>query len=355
MNAVFDLDDTISIHKNRDFANAEPIDKTIRKIRDLKRDGWTITIYTARGQNSCKGDLKLIEERNRTQIETWLAEHDVPYDKIVFGKPLGDLYVDDKGISLEAFLSSPYEKLTGNSGSKIYRIGDTVIKHCKDAAQQAGWYKEARRYGIYVPEVRSVVLDSITMQYIEGQSGAERILSESDIYRLVSYIMAFSIKRDGYIFDTDALIERAKDHLRSTNQTYDFTKLFNGLSACKRESAANASFCHGDLSLSNTIFNDRGIYLIDPIVNNNYSSFMMDFAKLRFSLDGGEKFLHGEEAINTQSSLRTLDGILTDLNSIGWTIRAYEAIYWIRLLKYTGDIAYREQIIAKARELEDGL
>lgn len=42
------------------------------------------------------GDLKAIEEDVGSVTRTWLATHGVPYDELRFGKPYGDLYIDDK-------------------------------------------------------------------------------------------------------------------------------------------------------------------------------------------------------------------------------------------------------------------
>ncbi len=349
MRAVFDLDDTISVHRNRDFENAAPIVPTIERMRHLKEDGWEIVIYSARGQHSCKGDLKLIEERNRAQVERWLERHGVPYDELRFGKPLGDLYIDDKGISLDDFLAGTYERLHGNSGSEIYRAGNTVIKRCENARQQADWYGEARELGINVPEVRSVVLDSLSMEYVAGESGADRKLTKQDIYRLAAIPMLFSLKRDGHKFEAAALIRRAKEHLEAAGKTGLFKGLFGYLTAAGLE--AHASFCHGDMSLSNTIFAGKRIYLIDPIIAEGYSSYLMDFAKLRFSLDDGELFLHGRNVPGSHAALSTLDLLLSGSGLLGKVV-ALEAVFWIRLLKYTAEPERREEVIRKAQELE---
>lgn len=347
MRAVFDLDDTISRHKNRDFANAEPIVATIEKIRQLKEDGWEIVIYSARGQNSCKGDLELIEKRNRGQVETWLQKHSVPYDELRFGKPLGDIYVDDKGVSLLDFLAGKYEKLKGNSGSEIYRAGNTVYKTCKDAAAQAEWYRQARELGVKVPEVYSVVLNTISMEHIAADDGK---IEKRQLYSLVSTVMLFSLKRAGYKFEPEALIRRAEEHLETYNGDANFENLWSYIRGNTEEYRKAASFCHGDLSLSNVIISGGEAYLIDPIISEEYSSYLLDFAKLRFSMDDGEKFLHGESPDYT-ALLSEMDEILSQ-NGLAEKIKALEAIYWLRLLKYTESPVKKHRAVAKAKALE---
>jgi len=356
MRIVFDLDDTISVHRNRDFENAKPIKETIEKIRKLKAEGCEIIIYTARGQNSCNGDINLIESRNRKQIEEWLTEHDVPFDHLYFGKPLGDLYVDDKGVSLESFLGGKYERLSGNSGAEIFRLGDKVSKKCNDAQRQADWYRKAAisGAGICVPAVYSVVVDTITMEYIHGKPGYTKPLTDGQMYDVFKAITVFSKQKGEYRFDVNALISRAKDHLDSVGADEKFVKLFDSLRENEKQLSNAASFCHGDLSLSNMIF-FRGIpFFIDPIINDNYSSYLLDNAKLRFSLDGGERYLHGDEAADFSENLIKYDAMLAGAGIRGIT-KAIEAIYWIRLLKYAKDEKQRQTAIAKAKSLEGEL
>lgn len=85
MRAVFDFDDTICYHKDRERSvdAARPIELTVDKMRRMKEDGWEIVIYTARGQKSCGGDLAKIEAKYRSVIEDWLARYEVPYDELL--------------------------------------------------------------------------------------------------------------------------------------------------------------------------------------------------------------------------------------------------------------------------------
>ena len=355
MRIVFDLDDTISVHRNRDFVNAVPIHETINKIRRLKADGCEIYIYSARGQNSCKGDLALIEERNRTQIETWLATHDVPCDKLIFGKPLGDIYVDDKGISLEEFLNGEYGMLKGNSGSEVYRAGSRVIKKCKDARPQADWYDKALNIGIRTPKVISVVLDTISVEYILGEAGNEKALSKGDLGQIISQIMLMSLYKAEKPFDTDSYISFIKSRLSIAGWENEFERLVSFFEQNEQMLIDNSTFSHGDLSLSNTIFSDEGLYLIDPSARTEYSTFLNDFAKLRFSLNGGEQLLHGgKRPPEYDVRLAELSKMLSEN---GWsnTVKAMEAVHWVRMLGYFEAEIDRLKIWRKAKRLEEEL
>lgn len=352
MRIVFDLDDTISIHKNRDYKNAAPIEATVRKIRKLKEDGCEIIIYSARGQNSCKGDLQLIEKRNRPQIEEWLRRHDVPCDELVFGKPLADLYVDDKGISLDEFLKADFGKLEGNSGATVSRAGNRVIKKCEDAREEADWYAKAKEIGIKTPKVLSVVLDTINLEYIEGEQGNRKKLTAADLWQIISQIMLMSLHKSESIFDMHGYKNFIKGRLAIAGWENQYEKLFQFLTENESKIQKESTFSHGDLSLSNVIFASQGVFLIDPKPRKEYSTFLNDFAKLRFSLDGGEQLLHeGTRPDEYEDRLKQLDEMLT---AKGWNkiVNAMEAAYWIRLLGYFRKNGELETIKEKSKELE---
>lgn len=103
---VFDLDGTICEQTagGEEYFKAKPKPSMIQQIKIAKDLGWKIIIYTARGMNLYDGDLRRIEYNMRSKTEKWLEESGVPYDALYFGKPPGDMYVDDKGICAEDFL-----------------------------------------------------------------------------------------------------------------------------------------------------------------------------------------------------------------------------------------------------------
>ena len=350
---VFDLDDTISVHRNRDFVNAKPIAQTITKIRVLYGEGHDIVIYSSRGQNSCKGDLDLIEERNRAQIEKWLSDNGVPYDRLVFGKPLGDVYVDDKGVSLEEFLCGAYYRMDGNSGAKVYWAGGRVIKQCKNPRAEADWYEKARSLGMNVPAVNSVVLDRIDVEYICGTPGNKRKLSREDMFLIIGQIMFMSMQKSESEFDVGEYLKFATGRMALAGWERDFTALTGFIADKAEEIRKRSSFCHGDMSLSNMIFTDGILCLIDPSPRREFSSYLMDFAKLRFSLNGGEQLLHGgERPKEYDERLSELSEALAG-SGIGKLVAAMEAVHWIRMLRY---FEGKEAVIyEKAKEAEAAL
>jgi hypothetical protein len=91
-----DIDETICVSPaDRNYANAVPIKKNIKKINEMYDNGDTIIYWTARGTGSGI-DWREVTE---TQFEKW----GVKYHELRLGKPIYDLFIDDKNISSEEF------------------------------------------------------------------------------------------------------------------------------------------------------------------------------------------------------------------------------------------------------------
>jgi capsule biosynthesis phosphatase len=96
---VFDLDGTIcSQERMGSYQYAKPYKLFIERMRRFHEAGNTIIIFTARGMNTFNGDLFEVEKHMRPLTEKWLKDNEVPYDKLILGKPVGDVYVDDKAM-----------------------------------------------------------------------------------------------------------------------------------------------------------------------------------------------------------------------------------------------------------------
>ena len=105
----FDLDNTIcaphhaATNSVEKYSNASPIAKVISKINMVYDDGHEIIIFTARRMLTHQGNLAKIEADVGDITRKWLAEHNVRYHKLIFGKPYADLYIDDKAMTLDDF------------------------------------------------------------------------------------------------------------------------------------------------------------------------------------------------------------------------------------------------------------
>ncbi len=91
-----DIDETICVSPpSRDYSLAVPITSHINKVNELYDSGNTIIYWTARGTGSGI-DWRQVTEK---QFKTW----GVKYHDLKFGKPVYDLFVDDKNINSEKF------------------------------------------------------------------------------------------------------------------------------------------------------------------------------------------------------------------------------------------------------------
>ena len=107
-----DLDGTIAEYDGwKGVGNiGVPISKVERVLRELKRRGWYILVFTCRlnGKNTKLGRVDIIEE-NKQHIENWFKAYGVPYDEItlnVEGKPFAHVYLDDRAINPLDFANS---------------------------------------------------------------------------------------------------------------------------------------------------------------------------------------------------------------------------------------------------------
>ena len=100
---LVDIDNTICLTKNGDYANSHPLEDRIAKINKLYNDGHTIIYFTARGMGRTSNNVQqatdLFYELTEVQLKKWGAK----YNKLLFGKPSCDIILDDKCIDLEGF------------------------------------------------------------------------------------------------------------------------------------------------------------------------------------------------------------------------------------------------------------
>jgi len=50
------------------------------------------------------GDIKKIKADVELITINWLKKYKVNYDRLLFGKPYADFYIDDKAIELQSFI-----------------------------------------------------------------------------------------------------------------------------------------------------------------------------------------------------------------------------------------------------------
>lgn len=90
-----DIDNTILKTEGTDYSKCEPMLDRIEAINNLYDQGHKIVYWTARGTES------KIDWTELTKIQ--FKRYKVKYNSLKFGKPVYDLFIDDKNINSEEF------------------------------------------------------------------------------------------------------------------------------------------------------------------------------------------------------------------------------------------------------------
>lgn len=87
---VIDIDGTICTQEE-DYSNAKPYKNRIERINKLYENGNEIVFFTARGTGTG------IDWRKTTELQ--LKSWKIKYHSLIFGKPVGDIFIDDRALS----------------------------------------------------------------------------------------------------------------------------------------------------------------------------------------------------------------------------------------------------------------
>jgi len=101
MRICFDLDNTLVTYPRipGNYATVEPVESMVALCRKLKSEGHTIIIYTARRMLTHNCNVgRVMKDIGAVTFET-LDRFGIEYDEIIFGKPIADIYIDDRAVN----------------------------------------------------------------------------------------------------------------------------------------------------------------------------------------------------------------------------------------------------------------
>ena len=138
----FDLDNTLVTYPTtpNDYSSVKPIHKMIQLLNSLKKNGHEIIIYTARRMKTHQNNVgKVIKDIALVTINT-LEKFNILYDELIFGKPIADIYIDDRAlnpyvndISYFGLFNEKSEfihnKVENNKYNTIKKINNTIKKN----------------------------------------------------------------------------------------------------------------------------------------------------------------------------------------------------------------------------------
>lgn len=315
---VFDLDNTLVTFPTikGDYTSVKPIPKTINYLRNLKKQGHHIIIYTARRMRTHGSNVgAIIADIGEITINT-LNEFDIPYDELFFGKPYAHFYIDDLMINPKTDLNKELgfymEDVEPRHFNKLIYDSETVTKLSNDdkLEGESYYYKEIQKYPIrkYFPKLVSAEKGKIVMEKIDGSNFStlyiNEILTKDHIDLLLS-----TIKEIHNTDSNDGFIEYYDYTEKLQNRFTSFDYLKYGLTDDeKHEILSDVTFIqgdyqiiHGDLVFSNIILTNTGqIKLIDVKGKQGddlsvFGDRFYDYAKIYQSLVGYDEILLDKE------------------------------------------------------------
>ena len=364
LRVVFDLDNTIVSYPKiyKDYNSVSVIEPIKRLISYLKSNGHTVIIHTARNMVTTQHNVgKALKNIGLATLQT-LKDLDIEYDEIHFGKPYGDLYIDDKAFNpydinlMEkigfydldlTFTASQYQT---NRYNRINRLNSYQIRKTGlDLSGEIYYYHMINRNPIiqkYFPKFyTNDDTNSIVIEYINGTSISkiyyEGLFSSQLLTKLLNTIHEFhntNIEDDVTINQTDIYEHYMnKFEERSKNEKDypfdDFKEVYervkeNILQFLERKIPIHP-IIHGDLWFSNMMYYKQQFYLYDmrgkinqiPTIKGHI---WYDYGKLYQSIIG-------------------LDAIIIYNTHMDKTIRQVtETVFW--------DILYQNKIITSEED-----
>lgn len=113
---IFDVDGTLCPLREgkQEYVDLVPDAEMVKKIKEYKKGGAKIVLFSSRNMKTYGGNLGLINANTAVIMRDWLKKWKIPYDEIYFGKPWpGEkgLYIDDRAVRPDEFLSHSFEEL----------------------------------------------------------------------------------------------------------------------------------------------------------------------------------------------------------------------------------------------------
>jgi capsule biosynthesis phosphatase len=117
MRIVIDLDGTICELKRPDqsYADVQPLPGAAERLRELRAAGHYVIVQTARNMATCESNVGRVMKNVGKITLDWLAEHEIEYDEIYFGKPNAHVYLDDRALRFSSWAEITLERLSAEA------------------------------------------------------------------------------------------------------------------------------------------------------------------------------------------------------------------------------------------------
>ena len=321
----FDLDGTLVTFPQvaGDYSTVLPIHGTIEFLRQMKRMGHTIIINTARRMETCGGNVGAVVAGVGEVTFRTLREFGIPFDELLFGKPIADVYIDDKacnprvsdvgeylGFSWGGAASGakPRNFLGCNKFNRIMLVDGCIVKTGPIGAIEGEAFAlrsiSAGGCADLVPKVLHYESGLIRMEYLRGipltKLWAEGLLTWEILSKSLDGIQRIhqisKSSQEGEVSQMNLWLkskftERISTVLALHKDTVAATICSNIAGLFEGYTCKSVVSSHGDPWFSNSILCNGGVKFLDPRGNScGVVSLMLDayydYAKVLQSLLG---------------------------------------------------------------------
>jgi len=360
----FDLDNTLVTYPSipKDYSTIKPIYNMINLAKKLKSEGHTIIIYTARRMTTHSHNIGAVIKDIGYQTFKTLDEFNIPYDELIFGKPIADMYIDDKAINpyrhdmkslglidygecvkpVNMIPTNRYNTIEIINGNLIRKFGPT-----KYLSGEIYFYNNIPKDSLisnYFPIFfgSKKLSDTHSEIYIENINGIplytlfkNELLTEYHIDKLFEILNTLHHTGSSIILNKEDICANYIDKLKERfkiKEDYPFInadiiqeKCINLLENYTKKDFKIGNYIHGDFWLSNILIDfKQNIKLIDMKgqINNKFTTagdILYDYGKLFQSLIGYDMILY-DDNINAEYINKILEYFYKKLNSININI-----------------------------------
>lgn len=181
----------------------------------------------------------------------------------------------------------------GFTQNKVYQFGDKVEKYGETVGAEFYWYLSMPKQ--HIPANLNFSPGELGMDFVESAGPIDL----NAVFEIVEQYKSFE-KLNNH--EWPVYIDRIRFHV-AQSPISNGEKLIKELEKITLE----PTFAHGDLSVNNIIQSKTGPKLIDPLYFNNFGSYLLDYAKLAFSLKFYNEDLAGFEKVKAQANVPFFD------------------------------------------------
>lgn len=298
LRVVFDLDNTLvtwpNIHK--DYSTVKRIEHIAQFSAQLRKHGHEVVICTARNTVTSGHNVgKVLKNIGFVTLES-LYKLGIEYDEIHFGKPYGDIYIDDKAFNTydEALFRKmgfydfqpriTNDEFKTNKYNVITRINKTVIQKSGPALEGEIFFynvlSSMPQLTDFFPKFIQHNNDSsFLMEYINGTELSKIYFEGLLQHQALTHLLDTVHTMHGHVFDDGSgvtqndvfdhyMVKFEKRAARKGDFPFiDFESVFNSIKVYMEEFLASApslnDVIHGDLWFSNIMMYKREFKFFD--------------------------------------------------------------------------------------------